>query len=199
MSRVRLCQTLILLLALLVGANGKEAGVRKTEFAMFGAGCFWCVEAVFQGLDGVVSVTSGYSGGRKADPTYKEVCSGNTGHAEVVRIEFDPSRISYSALLEWFWKMHDPTTPNRQGADVGTQYRSVIFCYSDEQRKTAEQSRKAAQASGVFKGTIVTQIEEAGAFYPAEDYHQNYYGANSNAPYCRMVIEPKLRKLREKR
>lgn len=162
--------------------------------ATFGAGCFWCVEAVFERLEGVKSVEAGYAGGTKVNPTYEEVCTGKTGHAEVAQITFDPSKIGYEQLLEWFWKSHDPTTMDRQGADVGTQYRSVIF-YTDENQKTvAEKSKREAQK--LFDDTIVTEIQPLKDFYRAENYHQDYYNNNRNAPYCSFVILPKLKKLK---
>lgn len=164
------------------------------EAATLGAGCFWCTEAVYQKLDGVISVTSGYTGGQVKNPTYQQICEGDTGHAEVVKVVFDPKKITYERILAWFWDLHDPTTLNRQGADVGTQYRSAIYYHSDEQKKIAEASKKAAQAN--FKDPIVTEITKAPEFYPAENYHQNYYAENkSKNPYCKMVIEPKLKKL----
>lgn len=169
----------------------------KTEIATFGAGCFWCVEAVFQELKGVLKVESGYMGGKTPNPTYREVCSGTTGHAEVARITFDPSVISYEELLEVLWTTHDPTTLNRQGADAGTQYRSVIFYYNEEQKKKAEDS-KYNVAPALWDNTIVTQIVPAETFYPAEDYHQNYYANNANAGYCQIVINPKIEKVRSK-
>lgn len=171
-------------------ADHREEG---REVAVLGAGCFWCVEAVFQRLDGVVSVMPGYAGGDKPNPTYEEVCGGRTGHAEVARVEFDPERISYQRLLDVFWRAHDPTTLNRQGADVGTQYRSAIFYADGAQRAAAEASKQAAQSE--FGGHIVTEIVPLDAFYPAEDYHRDYYNRNRQAPYCRAVIAPKLRKL----
>lgn len=163
------------------------------ETATFGAGCFWCVEAVFESLDGVKAVESGYMGGKTEDPTYREVSSGETGHAEVTRVYFDPGVISYETLLDWLWRSHDPTTLNRQGADVGTQYRSAVFYHSEEQRKVAEASKAAAQS--MFDSPIVTEISPASTFYVAEDYHQDYYKQNKSAPYCQMVIRPKLKKL----
>lgn len=171
---------------------GKPA---ETAIATFGSGCFWCTEAVFQSLDGVLSVTSGYTGGEVKNPTYEQVCSGTTGHAEATRVEFDPTRISYGKLLDLFWKSHDPTTLNRQGADVGTQYRSVIVYHSDEQKAEAEASRNAVDGSGLFHAPIVTRIEPAGEFYPAEGYHQDYYRNNPSAAYCAFNIRPKLKKL----
>jgi peptide-methionine (S)-S-oxide reductase len=163
--------------------------------ATFGAGCFWCVEAVLEQLAGVLDVTSGYMGGSVENPTYRDVCSGTTGHAEVVQVTFDPDVIGYAKLLEYFWKLHDPTTLNRQGNDVGTQYRSAIFYHGEEQRAAAEESLRAMDASGAFDRPIVTEITEAGSFYPAEGYHQDYYRQNREQPYCRAVIVPKLDKL----
>lgn len=163
------------------------------EIADFGAGCFWCVEAVFENLEGVRSVVSGYMGGHVKDPTYKAVCAGDTGHAEIIRITFDPEVIEYKTLLDWLWRSHDPTTLNRQGADRGTQYRSAIFYHNEEQRAIAEASKTKAQE--YFKDPIVTEITAASEFYPAENYHQDYYRQNKTAPYCQMVIRPKLKKL----
>jgi len=161
--------------------------------ATFGGGCFWCIEAVFERLDGVRSVVSGYAGGRVAHPTYEQVCSGTTGHAEVARITFDPAVVSYEDLLALFWKAHDPTTMNRQGADVGEQYRSVIFYHDEKQRAAAEESRR--NAASQFSTPIVTKIEPLREFYEAEDYHQDYYRNNPRAPYCMFVIKPKLEKM----
>ncbi len=161
--------------------------------ATFGAGCFWCVEAVLEQVDGVVGVQSGYMGGTVDDPTYRQICTGDTGHAEVVQVTFDPEVLPYEALLEWFWRLHDPTTLNRQGADVGTQYRSAIFYHSEEQRAAAESSKENASAQ--FDDPIVTEITPAATFWSAEEYHQDYYRANKTAGYCRMVIAPKLDKL----
>lgn len=169
----------------------------KREIATLGAGCFWCVEAVFQSLDGVISVESGYSGGSTKNPSYREVCGGRTGHAEVVHIVFDPEIISFAELLEVFWRTHDPTTLNRQGADVGTQYRSVIFYHTPEQKAIAEKSKKDANAAGLWPNPIVTEIAPFTRFYKAEEYHQNYYRDNPNQPYCRVVIDPKISKLRK--
>jgi peptide-methionine (S)-S-oxide reductase len=163
------------------------------SIATFGAGCFWCVEAVFEQLDGVHAVESGYMGGEVLDPTYREICSGKSGHAEVTQIHYDPKIVSYETLLDWLWRSHDPTTLNRQGADIGTQYRSAIFYHNDDQRKAAEASKVAAQKD--FATTIVTEITAATTYYPAEDYHQDYYRLNPNAPYCQIVIRPKLEKL----
>lgn len=161
--------------------------------ATFGGGCYWCLEAAFRQLDGVVSVTSGFMGGTVKNPTYEQVCQGTTGHAEVVHIVFDPQKVTYQKLLEWFWKLHDPTTLNRQGADVGTQYRSVVFYHSDEQKAAAEKSKTAV--AGDFADPVVTEIAKASEFYPAPQVHQDYYFQNkSKNPYCRAVIEPKLKK-----
>lgn len=165
------------------------------ETITLGAGCYWCIEAAYRQLDGVYSATSGFMGGHVENPTYEQVCTGTTGHAEVVQIVFDPKKISSGKILSWFWDLHDPTTLNRQGADEGTQYRSVIFHHSAEQKKIAEASKAAAAAD--FKDPIVTEISEASEFYPAPADHQNYYFENkSKNPYCRVVIEPKLRKLK---
>jgi len=166
---------------------------RRSETAVLGAGCFWCVEAIFLRIDGVISVLPGYAGGRVTNPTYKQVCTGETGHAEVARIEFDPTRVSYAQILDTFWRSHDPTTLNRQGADSGTQYRSAIFCADDIQKRTAEASRAAAQTA--LDKPIVTEIVPLTKFYPAEDYHRQYYERNKNAGYCQFVIAPKLKKL----
>jgi peptide-methionine (S)-S-oxide reductase len=167
-----------------------------TERITFGGGCFWCIEAVFQRLKGVKSVASGYAGGKVENPTYKQVCTGETGHAEVVQLEFNPAEVTFDTLLKVFWAAHDPTTLNRQGADAGTQYRSVIFYENEAQKAAAEKSKAAAQPE--FKDPIVTEISPMPKFYKAEDYHQNYFNENSNAGYCRVVIRPKLQKLLEK-
>lgn len=172
------------------------SAVPSNAVAMFGAGCFWCSEAVFQRAPGVLGVASGYAGGTIKNPSYKQVCTGDTGHAEVVRLEYDPSRISYPQLLELFWAMHDPTTLNQQGADRGTQYRSVIFWFTPQQKAEAEASRQALDASGKLDQPVVTEIVPAPEFYPAEDYHKDYFNDNRTAPYCRFVIEPKLKKLK---
>jgi peptide-methionine (S)-S-oxide reductase len=169
----------------------------NSDTAVFGSGCFWCTEAIFEELKGVQSVDAGYSGGTVANPTYQEVCSGNTGHAEVARIIFDPTVISYSDLLEVFWTTHDPTTLNRQGADVGEQYRSVIFYMNDSQKVAAETSKKEV-APQIWDDPIVTSIEPLKNFYIAEDYHQEYYNNNKEQSYCRFVINPKLEKFRKK-
>lgn len=167
----------------------------KTELATFGGGCFWCLEAFFERVDGVKAVVSGYTGGQQANPTYREVCNGTTGHAEVVQIEFDPNMVSYDELVDLFWRVHDPTQLNRQGNDVGTQYRSAIF-YNDEAQKKAAESA-IARAKPAFDAPIVTEVSKLGTFYPAEDYHQNYYDNNRSQPYCMYVVRPKLSKLPE--
>lgn len=166
----------------------------KTDTATFGAGCFWCVEAVFQRLDGVLKVTSGYSGGHIENPTYEEVCSITSGHVEVARIIYDPSKVSFDELLEVFWQTHDPTTPNQQGADVGPQYRSVVFYHNEEQKQKAEQYKKELNASGAWDKPVITDIEPLKNFYAAENYHQNYYNDNPDQMYCRYVIRPKVEK-----
>lgn len=167
------------------------------EKATFGAGCFWCVEAVFQRLKGVEQVISGYAGGHVKDPQYEQVTSGSTGHAEVAQITYNPQEISYDELLEVFWKTHDPTTLNRQGADVGTQYRSVIFFHNEEQKQLAEKYKHVLEGSAVWQDPIVTQIEPLEEFYPAEGYHHNYYNQHQEAPYCSFVIQPKIKKLNQ--
>jgi peptide-methionine (S)-S-oxide reductase len=172
----------------------KEDLAVRHDLATFGGGCFWCIEAVLQRIEGVLSVTSGYAGGTTPNPTYEEVCTGETGHAEAVQVAFDPSFISFEEILDIFWQAHDPTTLNRQGPDTGTQYRSVIFYADEEQRKIAEASKKKAQ--GRFKSPIVTQLVALDAFWKAEDYHQNYYNTHGAEGYCRMVISPKLKKLK---
>ncbi len=166
----------------------------KPEIATFGTGCFWCTEAVFQELKGVLQVYSGYTGGTVADPTYEEVCSGTTGHAECLQIYFDPSVISFDELLEVFWESHDPTTLNRQGNDIGTQYRSAIFYHDEEQRKKAEHYKAELDKSKAYDNPIVTEITPFSVFYPAEDYHQNYYNNHGSQPYCYLVIRPKVEK-----
>ena len=169
-----------------------------TETAILGGGCFWCVEAAIKQLQGVESIRSGYMGGAAPNPTYQQVCSGKTGHVEVAEITFDPAVISYSDLLHVFFTLHDPTTLNRQGNDVGEQYRSVIFCLNDAQKKTAEQVIVELTANGTFTDPIVTAIEPASTFYVAEDYHQDYFANNSMQPYCMFVVAPKVLKIREK-
>jgi len=178
--------------------NSNESSLtNKTEIADFGGGCFWCMEAVFERLPGVVAVTSGFAGGTTENPTYREVCTETTGHAEVTEIEFDPAKISYARLLEVFWQAHDPTTLNRQGADEGTSYRSIILYRDEKQKLIAEKSKLEAQKD--FHNPIVTEIVPLKKFYKAEDYHQQYYDNNSNAGYCQVVIAPKLQKLERKK
>ena len=169
----------------------------KMETATFGAGCFWCVEAVFQKLKGVQAVRSGYMGGRTLNPTYEDICSGLTGHAEVIQVDFDPSVIAFSELLEVFWSTHDPTTLNRQGYDVGSQYRSAVFFHNEAQQTAAEQYKKELNEAKAFPDPIVTEIVEAKKMYVAEDYHQNYYNKNPNQGYCRAIIPAKLAKLKK--
>ena len=166
------------------------------EQATFGAGCFWCVEAVFQNLKGVEKVVSGYAGGRNRNPTYKEVCSGLTGHAEVIDITFDPAIITYKELLEIFWKTHDSTTLNRQGADAGTQYRSVIYYHNDEQKQLAEDYKKKLNDGRAFPDPVVTEITAAPEFFAAENYHQNYFNLHGHEPYCQFVARPKVDKVK---
>lgn len=177
--------------------NKPVSNMESMDTATFGAGCFWCVEAIFQDLIGVESVRSGYSGGKINNPTYREVSSGKTGHAEVIQIVYDPEKISYDELLEVFWRTHDPTTLNKQGADVGTQYRSVIFYHSEEQKQKAETYKKELNESGAFDKPVVTEISAYRIFFLAEDYHQNYYKENKEAPYCTYVIQPKLDKFKK--
>jgi peptide-methionine (S)-S-oxide reductase len=178
-------------LTLFAQQSGKAVHMEK---ATFGGGCFWCVEAIYERLPGVQSVLSGYAGGTKPNPTYEDVCTGKTGHAEVAQITFDPTKITYEQLLETFWKAHDPTTLNRQGADVGTQYRSVVFYHDEKQKAAAERSKVEAQTS--FDQPIVTEIQPLKEFFPAENYHQDYYRNHANAPYCTFIIKPKLKKLK---
>jgi peptide-methionine (S)-S-oxide reductase len=170
----------------------------KIDTATFATGCFWCTEAIFEQLKGVVKVTSGYTGGQKENPTYKEVCTGETGHAECVEILYEPDKISYDELLEVFWQVHDPTSLNRQGADVGTQYRSAIFYHNATQKEKAEHYKTELNKNGAFAKPVVTEISPAQKFYPAEDYHQEYYDNNKNTnPYCAVVIRPKLEKFQK--
>ena len=169
-----------------------------TETATFANGCFWCTEAVFEELKGVISATSGYIGGQTENPNYKEICTGETGHAEALQIVFDPAKITFDELLEVFWETHDPTILNRQGADVGTQYRSGVFYHNEEQKEKAEKYKAELNKSGAFDKPIVTEITAASKFYPAEDYHQQYFENNENSnPYCKIVIRPKLDKFRK--
>jgi peptide-methionine (S)-S-oxide reductase len=175
----------------------KRKGSNNMEQITLGSGCFWCTEAVFSRLKGVESAVSGYSGGEKKDPTYKEVCAGTTGHAEVVQVTFDPNVISLEAILEVFWKTHDPTTLNRQGGDIGTQYRSAVYYHSAAQKETAEHVKKALSESGAWSAPIVTEITAFEKFWPAEDYHQTYFELNGSQPYCQMVVGPKVEKFKK--
>jgi peptide-methionine (S)-S-oxide reductase len=173
-----------------------KTGAKKLETATLGAGCFWCVEAVFKELKGVKTVESGYSNGKIPNPTYQQVCTGLTGHAEVIRVRFEPAVISFGELLEVFWKTHDPTTLNRQGADRGTQYRSGIYYHSNDQKKIATELKQKLDAAKIWRNPIVTEIVKAETFYKAEDYHQDYFSLNGQQPYCRAVIVPKMEKFR---
>lgn len=175
-------------------SDNAEGASARLKTATFGTGCFWCTEAVFEQLHGVRDVVSGYIGGKVANPTYEQVCSGMTGHAEAVEITFDPTEISYAQLLEVFWKTHDPTTLNRQGNDVGTQYRSAVFYHDEEQKELAEHYKEKLNNEKAFRDPIVTEITAASQFYPAEKYHQDYYRANPTQGYCSLVIRPKLEK-----
>ena len=177
--------------------KGEIINMADLQQATFGSGCFWCTEAIFENLNGVHSVVSGYAGGKVVNPSYEEVCSGKTGHAEVTQITFDPEVISYDELLEVFWKTHDPTTLNRQGNDAGTQYRSAIFYHNEEQKNLAEKYKKELDQSGAWDNPIVTEISPIKNFFSAEDYHQDYYENNSNQGYCAFVIAPKLEKFKK--
>lgn len=170
---------------------------RRTAVATLAAGCFWCVEAVFSRLKGVEQVVSGYCGGTVPNPTYSAVCSGGTGHAEAVQITFDPGTVSFAELLEVFWRSHDPTTANRQGADFGSQYRSVIFWHDEGQRDVATRSKQETEAAAIWPAPLVTEIVPFSCFYPAENYHQDYYNLNRHQPYCQLVIEPKISRLQQ--
>lgn len=193
-------KTLVLAASLLLAGSALSPAqtmkTNHTELATVGGGCFWCTEAVFQKLPGVISIASGYAGGHTENPTYHQVCGGDTGHAEVIQIEFDPQIISYQKLLHYFWEAHDPTTLNRQGNDSGTQYRSIILYSSEAQKLAAEKSKLEAQAG--FKSPIVTEIVPLKKFYQAEAYHQDYYNENSSQPYCQAVIRPKVEKIEKK-
>ena len=187
--------SIILICSLFLSILHGEKSMKEMQKATFGAGCFWCVEAVFERLDGVIDVVPGYSGGHKKNPTYREICTGKTGHAEVAQITFDPKIITFNDLLNMFWKSHDPTTKNRQGNDVGTQYRSAIFYHDNKQKSIAEDSKNMVDNSNIFLNPIITEINKLDKFWTAEDYHNNYYNNNMNQPYCRVVIKPKLDKL----
>lgn len=178
--------------------NKKAMGSGKIEVATLGAGCFWCVEAAFMQLNGVESAKSGYSGGHIKNPSYKEVCNGNTGHAEVVQIKFDPAIISFAEILEVFFTVHDPTQLNRQGNDIGTQYRSAVFFHSEEQKQIALKAIEAANETHTWSNPVVTEVTAFEAFYPAEEYHDNYYNLHTDQPYCSMVITPKMEKFKKK-
>ena len=198
--------SLIILMALSLNTYGSkdkngiiinDNEIMDKDTIVFGAGCFWCIEAIFSNIKGVYSVTSGYCGGFTENPTYKEVCSGTTGHAEVARIIYNPNEISFEKLLEIFWKTHDPTTPNRQGNDVGTQYRSCIFYLNENQNQKSIYYKDKLNSSGAFSNQIVTEIEKLQKFYPAENYHQDYYENNKENSYCKFVIQPKLEKFKK--
>jgi peptide-methionine (S)-S-oxide reductase len=178
-----------------VASEEKEPMETKTEFAVLGGGCFWCMEAVFEHVPGVKAVVCGYAGGHTRSPTYPEVCTGTTGHAEVVRIEFDPAVVSYGHLLDVFWDAHDPTTPDRQGADEGTQYRSIILYTGETQKAAAEKSKTTVQAR--YASPLVTELAPLTVFYPAEEHHQHYFAKNPTAGYCQLVIRPKVSKLQK--
>lgn len=182
----------------LITRGGISRMDNRTEVATLAGGCFWCLEAVFEQLQGVMQVVSGYTGGNIPNPSYEQVCTGNTGHAEAVQITFDPGAISFRELLEVFFSTHDPTTLNRQGADVGTQYRSAVFYYTPVQKAEVELMIKELSSSGVWKQPIVTEVKPFAAFYPAEEYHQKYYRKNPEQAYCQVVINPKLARLRQK-
>jgi len=186
---------LSIIFLILLSVNSADAQQKKLQKATFGMGCFWCSEAIFQRIDGVTAVKSGYEGGEVANPSYEDVCTGTTGHAEVIQLTYDPAKISYDELLEIFWKNHDPTTLNRQGADVGTQYRSVIFYSTPEQKLQAERYKAELNKTKALGKPVVTEIAKAQPFYVAENYHQDYFNKNASAPYCRLVILPKMEKL----
>ena len=188
---------LILIFSLFLSILYGEKSMKEIQKATFGAGCFWCVEAVFERLNGVVDVIPGYSGGHKNNPTYREICTGTTGHAEVAQITFDTRIITFNNLLNMFWKSHDPTTRNKQGNDIGNQYRSAVFYHNNEQKTIAKESKNKVDNSNVFLNPVVTEITKLDKFWPAEDYHNNYYNNNMDQPYCRVIIKPKLDKLFE--
>ena len=182
----------------MTGTDEKKTEKAKTQLATFGGGCFWCTEAVFLKVRGVKKVVSGYTGGVKPNPTYKDICTGTTGHAEVIQIEFDPAKVSFEQLLDVFFYTHDPTTKNRQGADVGTQYRSSVFFHDEAQKETTKKVIAELDKSGDFDDPIVTTIEEMKKFYPAEDYHQDYFAQNPDNPYCQAVVGPKVAKFQKR-
>jgi peptide-methionine (S)-S-oxide reductase len=209
MKRFSIAMSAVLMISIVGSSCGQKAKEEKVktitvneikpgmEIATFGSGCFWCTEAIFLNIDGVVKVESGYSGGKVKNPTYKEICSGLTGHAEVIQVTYDPNVVTYDELLEIFWQTHDPTTLNRQGADEGTQYRSVVFYHNEGQKTLAESYKKKLTEAKAFDNPIVTEISPYSTFYKAEDYHQNYYNLNGSAPYFSFVIKPKLDKFRK--
>jgi peptide-methionine (S)-S-oxide reductase len=208
MKRFSIALSALMVLLVAGSSCGQKSKAEKTtttvtetkpgmELATFGSGCFWCTEAIFLNVKGVEKVESGYSGGKVKNPTYREVCSGLTGHAEVIQVTYDPKVVSYDELLEIFWQTHDPTTLNRQGADEGTQYRSVVFYHNEEQKTLAEGYKKKLTEAKAFDDPIVTEISPITTFYKAEDYHQNYYNLNGSAPYCSFVIKPKLDKFKK--
>jgi peptide-methionine (S)-S-oxide reductase len=195
---------LVALFVIVLQACGQKSDKEKKkmknnnlELATFGAGCFWCVEAIFQRVDGVEKVVSGYSGGHVKNPSYKEVCNGTTGHAEVCQLSYDPDEVSYEELLEIFWQTHDPTTLNRQGNDVGTQYRSVVFYHNEKQKELAEKYKAELDEAEIYNDPIVTEISEFEKMYVAENYHQNYFNENGSQPYCSFVIQPKVDKFKK--
>lgn len=194
-ARLLLAATILIGMQTSAPAEEKPMPKPKTEKATLAGGCFWCIEAVYGRIPGVVSAVSGYIGGQVENPTYRQVCEGTTGHAEAVEIEFDPAQVSFEKILETFWHAHDPTQLNRQGNDVGTQYRSAIFYHDEAQKAAAEESIRKLAASGTFTQPIVTQVVPATKFYVAEDYHQEYFDNNRSQPYCRFVIQPKLEKM----
>ena len=194
MLNLKLSVITLMISSSLLAQNNKDL---KMEIATFGNGCFWCTEAIFEGLKGVEKAVSGYSGGHVENPTYSAVCAGTTGHAEVIQITFDPNVITFDELLEVFWETHDPTTLNRQGNDVGTQYRSAVFYHNDEQRQKAESYKKELDASGAWDRPIVTEITALTNYYEAEDYHQQYFSLNGSQPYCSFVIQPKVAKFKK--
>jgi methionine-S-sulfoxide reductase len=202
MSRLAIAVLAVLTLslsALCIAEESKMSAAKdeNLEKVTLGSGCFWCTEAVFEQLKGVKSAVSGYSGGLLQNPTYEQICSGTTGHAEVIQVTYDPSQISFTDVLRVFWETHDPTTLNRQGNDVGTQYRSAVFYHTEAQRKLAEEYKKQLDGSGTFKSPIVTEITKFEKFYPAEQYHQEYFALNPNQQYCQYVIRPKVEKFRK--
>lgn len=188
---------MIILTGAFMAAEPVSVQNQKTETATLGGGCFWCTEAIFKQLKGVISVLPGYSGGTTKNPTYEEVCTGETGHAEVIQVVFDPATISFTEVLEVFFETHDPTTLNRQGADVGTQYRSAVFYHSNEQKEAAEKVIKLLNQEKIYDSPVVTEVTAFKAFYQAEDYHKNYYARNPNQPYCSVVIGPKVEKFKK--